>query len=63
MLRQTLFQNLSQHLLRRLGTGAGRAALEVGADLSVQLRPELPPLEIQETRSHVSAVHPAPYLA
>jgi hypothetical protein len=63
VLRQTLFQNLGQHLLGCLGTGAGRAALEVSANAPAHLWPDLSPLVLQKMKSYVAAVHPHLYLA
>lgn len=63
MLRQSLLQEVGQHMLCRLSPGAGRAGVEMRADLPLQVRTQSVLLIIKEMYPHVLALHAAPYLA
>jgi hypothetical protein len=57
VLRQPTLEHLGEHVLGGLLVGAGRAALEVGAELPVQLRADVPPLVVVKVEPNVLAVH------
>ena len=57
MLRQSALEHLGEHVLGGLLVGAGRAALEVGAELPMELGAEMPTLVIVQVEPNVLAVH------
>jgi len=57
VLRQLPLEHLGERVLRGILVGTGRTALEMGADLPVQLRTELAALVLVQLEPDVLAVH------
>jgi hypothetical protein len=57
VLGQSALQGLGQQRVGRHLMGAGRAALEMDADIVPMQRGELSPLVVEKLGSHVLAVH------